>query len=130
MPTTRRRISRGRSRAGELSDIDFLYFTWGDFFEAEDYADEKSEEELRAFWDKNKKAILKRFIGENHKKNFKGVRPWPFWKWDMPEPQREISPGDDPQKVWNHQLNIYGYFEDDFTYLKRLNLLEVWELEP
>jgi hypothetical protein len=130
MPTTRRRISRGRSRVGELSEIAYLYYTFGDFFEAEDYEDGKSESELKSFWDKHKNAIMERYLKENCEKSFKGVRPWSFWKWEMSEPQGEFSPGDGSVKIWNHQLNIYGFFENDFEYLARLNLLEAWELEP
>ena len=129
MPTTRRRISRGRTGVKGISEIDFLYYSWGPFFEAEDYEDEKSEKDLRSFWDKHKKAIMERYLKENCEKSFKGVRPWPFWKWDMAEPQREFSPGDGSVRVWNHQLNIYGFFETDFAYLERLDLLETWEKE-
>ena len=122
-------VKRG---SGGISDVDFLFFTWGPFFEAENYEDGKSEKDLRSFWDKHKKTIMERYLKENREKGkgWEGCRPWPFWKWEMSSPQMEFSPGDGSLKVWNHQLNIYGFFENDFEYLARLNLLEAWELEP
>jgi len=121
------RIRRGPQG---ITDVDYLYYSKGDFFEAEDYASGKSQEELRAFWDKNRETIMGRYMEANRQRGWAGKRPWPFWKWDMPEPQRPVPPGDyESQKVYDHQKGIHDWVENDAQYLGRIGLLEPWEKE-
>jgi hypothetical protein len=116
--------------AGGISEADYVYFTSGDFFEAENYEIGKSEEELRMFWEKHRQAILERYMNEMRAKGWIANRPWYFWKVDMVESRLKTPPGEfDAQKVWDHHRNIYNWVETDFAYLKRLGLLEPWELE-
>ena len=47
MPTNRKRISRGRVIGADgLTEAAFQYFSWGPFFEAEDWALSKTKEEI------------------------------------------------------------------------------------
>lgn len=131
MPTSRTRRNRARAVGpGGISEADYIYFTSGDFFEAEGYEDGKSEEELKIFWLRHREAILKRNLEENRARGWKAERPWYFWKVDMVEPRLKTPPGEfEANKVWDHQKGKYDWVESDFEYLKRLNLLEDWELE-
>ena len=128
MPTTRTKRTRNRIiGAGGITEADYLYFCFGEYFEAEHYERGKTKAELRAFWKKHRKAIMERYLDED---KCIGRRPWAFWKWDMPEPQRPTPPGEfEAQKVWDRQRGIYDWVETDFAYLKRLNLLTAWEIE-
>lgn len=113
-----------------VSDNAFQYYNCGDFFGGEDWAEGKSEEELRAFWDEHKKVIIARCLEENKKRGWVANRPWVWWIWEMVEPQRPVPPGQfEANKVWDHKKREFGWVESDFEYLKRLNLLEPWELE-
>ena len=133
MTTTRSKRTRGRAiGAGGISEADYVYFTSGDFFEAENYEIGKSEEELRAFWNAHRKTIMERYSEENRRKGkgWEANRPWYFWKVDAVEPRLKTPPGDfEACKVWDHHRNIYSWVETDFAYLKRLNLLQDWELK-
>lgn len=116
--------------SGGISEADYVYFTSGDFFEAENYEIGKSEEELKFFWDKHRGAIMERYLAENRKKGWEANRPWYFWKVDAVEPRLKTPPGEfDAQRVWDHQRKVYDWVETDFDFLKRLNLLEDWELK-
>jgi len=130
MPTTRRRLPRGRMSAGGITETDFIYFTWGSFFDAEDYEQGKTKDELKAFWKKHRAAILERYcFGGRHA----GQRPWPFWEWEMPEPRLKVG----TQEYWGpwtkngppKKAEILDVMEDDEAYLKRVGLLEEWELK-
>jgi hypothetical protein len=79
MPTNRTRRTRDRAGAGGITEADYIYFTWGDFFEAEGYADGKTEEELKAFWLKHRAAIMARYEAEDHQE----PDPWPVEKWGV-----------------------------------------------
>lgn len=62
MPSNRTRRTRNRATwAGGITEADYIYFTWGDFFEAEGYTEGKTEAELKAFWHEHKEAIMARF---------------------------------------------------------------------
>jgi hypothetical protein len=130
MPTNRTRRSRSRSTTAGIGEADFEFFTAGDFFEAEGYADDKTEDELKSFWIKHRSTIMERYLDNNRLKKRIADRPWSFWKWDAPEPQKEIAPmKSDSQRRWDHQRHGYFWVEDDIEYLSRLGLLEPWELE-
>jgi hypothetical protein len=80
MPTNRTRRSRARVIGpGGISEIDYLYFTFGDFFEAEGYTIGKSEADLKAFWLRHRREILERFYKENPLDR----KPWPVEKWGI-----------------------------------------------
>lgn len=128
MPTTRVRRNRERAGAGGITEADYIYFTAGDFFEAENYEDGKNEADLKVFWEKHRDVITDRFFRENKNKGC-GLRPWSFWRWDMPEPQQKTSAGEfDSTRVWDHQRKVYDWVENDIEFLRRLGLLEPWEL--
>jgi hypothetical protein len=118
-----------RSSEGITEDA-YQYYSSGPFFGGEDFEKGKTEEELKAFWNKHRQAIMDRCLEENRAKGRVGNRPPAFWDYDMPEPQRETPPREfEAQQVWNHATSEYGWFESDFDYLKRLNLLQDWELK-
>lgn len=79
MPTTRRRTSRLQVSTAGLTEADYTYFTFGDFFEAEGYEDGKTEEELKAFWEKHREAILRRYHRENRHPDMK---PYAVERWE------------------------------------------------
>jgi len=119
-----------RTAAGGITEADYIYFTWGDFFCAESYEEGKTKSELKSFWKKNRAAILDRYFAEGR---HSGQRPWPFWEWEMPEPRLKVGTvehwppwgKDGPPK----KPEIHDVYEEDFDYLKRLGLLEPWEME-
>ena len=133
MPTTRTRRSRNRTSAGGISESDFVFYTMGSFFEAEGYADNKTEGELKAFWKAHREAILDRYFEEIRLKGpgWHGCRPWPYWKWDMTAP-RLLVPEDmrfGPNGLYDYRKANPDGLEGDYAFLKRLGLLEEWELE-
>lgn len=128
MPVRPRKEIQKRG-AGGLTERDYTYFSFGDFFEAENYADGKSEGELKAFWNKNKRAIMKRFMNENCLRGHKGRRPWPYWKWDMTEPRLPVDMRLADNELYDNTKVGSDGFEADYAYLKRLGLLETWEME-
>jgi hypothetical protein len=65
MPTTRRRRTRERTGAGGLSEVAFLYFGSGPFFEAEDFEEQTTEAERKAIWLRHREAIIARWHREN-----------------------------------------------------------------
>jgi hypothetical protein len=65
MPTNRTKRARNRSSGpGGLTEAAYIFFTFGPFFEGEDFANNKTEDELRVFWAKHREAILKRYHHE------------------------------------------------------------------
>jgi hypothetical protein len=132
MPTNRVRRSRGRTSADGITENDYYYFTWILLDGMDDgYKARRTEAEHREFWKEHREAIMARYLEEIKSKGpgWYGCRPWPFFKWDVTEPR---LPADitlasnelyDPKKVGSDGL------EADFAYLKRLGLLEEWELE-
>ena len=128
MATNRNRRTRGRAvGAGGITEADYVFFSFGDFFEGEDWAKGKSEKEIEEFWKAHRGAIMDRYFSENRARG-PGSRPWPFWKWEMTEPRRGTEPKEfKSQKVWDHHLREFAWVETDLEYLKRLGLLEPWE---
>lgn len=128
MPTTRTKKTRGRvTEAGGITHADYIYFTWGAFFDAENYENGKTKEEIRAFWKKNRAAIMAAYLEKNKEKKLKGDRPWPFWEWEAPEPRRKIGKRSYYTPYPDQKEYYADVYEDDFDYLKRLGLLEPWE---
>jgi len=126
---------RGHNRTlgpGGFTETDYVYFSTGTFFEAENYELGKSQDELRTFWHTHREAILSRFSEENRAKGpgWAGIRPWPFWELEDRAPRLKTAPKEfDSQKVWDRQRRVYDWIEMDLPYLKRLGLLELWEIE-
>lgn len=81
MPTNRKRIARGRTNAGGLTEAAYIYFTWGDFFEAEGFEDGKSDDELKALWKKHREAIMERRRKEYPAHDVNKL--WPIEKWEV-----------------------------------------------
>jgi len=78
MPTNRIRRTRCRATWGDgITEAEYIFFTWGDFFEAEDFAKGKTEDELFALWLKHRAAILERF----HAEAGADFIPWAIEKW-------------------------------------------------
>lgn len=130
MPTTRKRTSRAQKGSGGITEVDYLYFSSGPFFDAEDYEKGKTENELKAFWKKHRALILDRYLKEMRLKGWKGSRPWPVWEFDLTEQRLRTEPKEfDSQRVWDRQRGVFDWVETDFEYLERLGLLEPWEIE-
>lgn len=127
MPTNRKRTSRTRTGLG-ITESDYLYYTWGTFFEAENYEEGKTKAELKAFWEKHRQAILARYFAEGR---HPGQRPWPVWKWELTEPRLKVG----TEEFWGGWTKngppaapeIFDVMESDEEYLERLGLLEEWE---
>jgi hypothetical protein len=78
MPSTRTRTRRGRTIGPDgLDEVTYTFFSFGPFFEAENFADGKSKEELRALWKKHHGAIEERYCRENPTRPFD---PWTAWR--------------------------------------------------
>ncbi|MBA7564369.1 hypothetical protein ES695_10435 [Candidatus Atribacteria bacterium 1244-E10-H5-B2] len=94
----------------------------------------------RKIWNLHKKAVMERF--KTDPKNNAGTRPFLWWISERPENMKvigsedfiinsvgcyngvEIVPeGEEPE------IEKYTIYEDQFTYLKRLGLLEGWEIK-
>ena len=126
------RRSRGRTLgAGGFTDMDYCYFATGAFFEAENYEVGKTKAEICTFWFSHRAALLARFLEENRAKGpgWGGLRPWPFWELEPRAPRRKTAPKEyESQKVWDRRRRCYAWVERDIEYLRRLGLLEPWEL--
>ena len=130
MPTTRHRLQRGRVSVEGITEDAYQYFVSGAWFGGEDFERGKSQKELKEFWEKNKQVIMDRCLAENKVRAWVAKRPTAFWDYDMPEPQRKVEKGEyESKRAWDHQRKLFDWVESDFDYLKRLNLLEDWELE-
>lgn len=126
MPTTRTKKTRGRvTEAGGITYADYIYFTSGPFFDAENYEQGKTKADLVKFWKTHRETILARYFTEQRNP---GQRPWPMWEWELTKP-RLITEANKftSMRVWDRQRKVYDFVETDFDYLKRLGLLEPWE---
>ena len=136
MPIRPRKGIASRGSAG-LTEATYMYFAFGRFFEAEDYEVGKTAADLRALWNKHRGAIMARYSEANRLrgKHFAGRRPWAYMKWDRTEPRilaTDLTPEDLELKkngLVNHKKFRQDGLEADLPYLKRLGLLEAWELE-
>lgn len=133
MPTTRTRQTRGRvNGTGGIAHAAYIYYTWGPFFDAEDYEQGKTKAELKEFWKTHRETILARYLEENRRKGLPGRRPDYFWQ-EINEARLKIG----EEKYWPpwgptgppKEPKIIDVMESDFNFLSRLGLLEPWELE-
>jgi hypothetical protein len=130
MPTNRRRLSRSWGGVAEgLSEAAYEFYTFGPFFDGEEWAAVKAEAELDAFWKAHREAIMSRFLKDLRLKGvgWEGNRPDFFWR-EIKEKRRKTGTRE-YFKPWGDREKHYAdVFETDFEFLKRLNLLESWEL--
>lgn len=135
MPTTRKRISRGQViGAGGFSEDAYQYYSSGPFFGGEDFEQGKTEEELKAFWNKHRQAIMERFMAELRLKvkGWEGHRPDRYWQ-DLKDsgaaPRLHLVVKLADNELYDNKKVEPSGREADFAYLKRLGLLEDWEIE-
>jgi hypothetical protein len=121
-----------RTVAGGITEVDYVYFTWGPFFDAENYEEGKTKAELKSFWKKNRMAIMDRYFRD---RRHAGQRPWPVFEWDLEPEYPRLKVG--TKEWWGpwenggmpKKPNISDVMETDEDYLARLGLLEPWEVE-
>lgn len=131
MPTTRTKRTRDRAMgAGGVTEDAYEFYSAGPFFGGEDFERGKTEEELKAFWLKHRAAIMDRYMEEKRARGHAGERPAWFWS-DLKEPRLYINVKLADNELWNSKAKIVepSGREADYAYLKRLGLLEAWELE-
>jgi hypothetical protein len=131
MPTNRQRRTRARTAwGGGVTEIDYLYYTYGDFFEAEGYTDGKSKAELLSFWQKHREAIMQRYMSELQARGplSAGVRPSYYWA-EIKKPRLKTGTRQHGRPWPDRNLYVEDVYETDLQYLRRLNLLQDWELE-
>ena len=107
MGTIKRKIPQRKNfEYARLNEDRFIFLMFGldllDGFEA----NWKDEHEARQCWQVNSKIIMERFR-KNHQ-HLAGRRFWGWWEYESPEPRNKD--------------------EDETAQLKRLGVLEAWEL--
>ena len=68
------------------------------------------------------------YFKKHRRPGWEGCRPWPFWKWDLCEEPRlpaDLTLADN--ELYDHKKVGADGLEADYTYLKRLGLLQEWE---
>ena len=99
--------------------------------------DLKDKKLVKEIWNMHKKDVME--IWRSDIKGNAGRRPYFWWLVEAIEPRLTISPKEykklndrpeyDPSKIKGQKPKPdLTYFESDYAYLKRLNLLEDWEL--
>ncbi len=122
-----RRTRKSITGPNGLTEAIYQYFSHGTFFEAEGFDEDKTEEELSELWLQHQDQILARFMEESRKFFLKGRRPRAYFERTLTEPRLFI--GKSEGIYINPMIVNYDGFEGDYAYLKRLGLLEPWELE-
>ena len=131
MPQRPKKAIERRTGTG-LTESALSWFWWGGTI-PNAWGQGKTPEEIRAFWRKHRREILTLFIEKNRLRGgHPGHRPEQFWEeLEAQEPRRKTG-----REKWIGPVRIGGgirtivddVFETDFEYLKRLDLLEKWEL--
>ena len=128
MPTNRTKRSRGRTRAGELTDGQEQFLLFGHaFFDDHPFS---SEAECKKAWFRHREKWIA---------NAKFSRPWSWWCYDAPE-MRQIVQGSDEKAIknrkykgqwscWNCSCSELPIYESELEYLVRLGLLNQNEKE-
>lgn len=83
-------------------------------------------EQIRQAWEEHRESILAEHIKEKP-----GTRPWAWWRFDSPEPRRQINPGPETSGPANYFGKPRRYsdmppkdmYETETDYLRRLGLL-------
>jgi len=134
MPSNRKRRSRARSASGGVPENIFRAFCSGlppllagmlDVFAG------MTDEEVKAIWKKYRKAVLERDLEQNREMKLPGERPWPVWQWEITEKRRKAGTTTyiGPVNGTKSREITEDVYETNFELLKRLNMLEDWELE-
>jgi hypothetical protein len=127
MPVRPKKLFMKRGAEGVSEDA-YEYYTFGPFFDGEDWAKNKTPDELQAFWNKHRQAIMDRYLADMRRRGWAGHRPDHFWS-DLKEPRLKTGTRE-YYKTWpDREKYIADVFETDYEFLKRLGLLEPWELE-
>lgn len=133
MTTNRIRRTRGRIGFEGLTNEAYIYFKWSGTI-ANGFSDGKTKEEILTFWREYREAILSRYLEDMRLKGpgWEGRRPrFYFDEMEVKKPRRKTG-----THKWIGPCRIDGgdrtiiddVYETDFQYLKRLGLLEPWEL--
>ncbi|MBE0427887.1 MAG: hypothetical protein IBX72_14735 [Nitrospirae bacterium] len=126
MPTNRKRSMRTKLTHAGITEADYMYYSWGSFFDAEGYENGKTEEELKAFWIAHRDVIMARFMTKAKQQRHRSKRPWPFWKYDITEQRLPVNVVLKSNELYNPE-EVHNGFEADYAFLRRLGLLEDWE---
>jgi hypothetical protein len=131
MPANRVRRPRQRVGIDGLTENAYQFYASGDFFGGEIFAEGKTEEELLAFWNKHREAIMARYLTELRAKgtSWFGSRPDYFFK-ELSAPRLPMSMDLASNQLYDRRKVACDGLEADFFYLQRLGLLEDWELSP
>ena len=129
MPSTRTRRTRGRAVGPDgFDEVTYQFFACGPFFDAEDFADGLSKAELQTIWRTHRAAILSRYMAEHRDRGWPGCRPDMFWE-ELTEPRLATPEREyESRRVWDRRRRVFDWCETDIEYLRRLTLLEEWEL--
>jgi hypothetical protein len=101
-------------------------FEHGDDFEMID-GPFLGDDELAEAWEDLRDELVAEHIAQEP-----GTRPWAWWRWEAPEPRRQISAGPEPvldHGLWFGKPRCYrgvppsNMFESEADFLDRLNLL-------
>lgn len=120
------------SLAEMLGDYEHLGYKYGQYFVMFDKNDPKA---CRKIWNLHKKAVMERWKTDDNA----GSRPFLWWICERPEEikiiryEKYTNLGGEPEPV---EIDIkgtleyeYPIYESETAYLKRLNLLEAWEIK-
>jgi hypothetical protein len=124
-----------RTESG-LTEGALSFFWWGGTLgvgQGFEWRKGKSESEVLEFWKKHRKGILTWYVEKCRlRKMAPGRRPNQFWD-EITEPRRKTGvekwwgphTKDGPPKKQETEI----IYETDYQFLKRLNLLQGWELD-
>ena len=134
MPTNRKRMSRTPKGGQRVTDAAMSYFSWGGVLgcgPGKDWADERTPEEIDAFWKEHRDEIMSRYMAEQKRRGWVAERPPAFWdEIESKRRRRGVEKWIGPVRAdGGDRTMTEPKYESDFAFLKRLNLLEPWELE-
>jgi hypothetical protein len=117
-----------------LSNQAYVFFKWSGSI-ANGFSDGKTREEILAFWKEHREEIMKLYLEDLKKRGsgWEGKRPqFYFDELEEKKTRRKIGVEKSIGPVRSDggdRTVIDDRFESDFRYLKRLGLLEPWEVE-
>ncbi len=132
MPTNRTKRTRDRViGAAGLTEAALSYFWWEGTIPNNAWAKGKTEAEILSFWKIHRRAILDWYIEKNRlRKGEPGKRPEFFWE-ELKATRKKIGKLGYFKPWTSTGPDLKEYFEiiyeEDYDFLKRLNLLEGWE---
>ena len=134
MTTNRTRRTRGRIGADGLTNDAYIFYKWGGTFQ-NSFSHGKSKDEIMAFWEKYRDVIMQRYFDEAKRRGpgWASRRPsFYFNELEAKHPRRITGKNEwiGPMRPDGGDRTIIDdVYESNFQYLKRLGLLEAWELE-